>query len=160
MAGTVRPDDCLMCATEDTDPANVVFRDDLWAAEVVAGYEVPGWIVLRVRRHAEGIGSLTEDELDVLGRRARDVVTAVGQVTSAPATYYLVFGENYRHYHALIVGRGEDVPPDRRGGNILQLRSEQADLPTARALVPALREAYARAATGHGVTATADGRSP
>ena len=42
-------DDCLLCTMETADETSVVFRDPLWAAEVVPGYDVPGWFILRVR---------------------------------------------------------------------------------------------------------------
>lgn len=138
-----RPSGCLLCATEDTDDASIVFRDELWAAEIVPGYEVPGWVILRARRHAERITSLSDDELDSFGRRARDLVAAVSDVMDAPATYLLVFGENYPHFHALIVPRGAEVPEDRRAGDILKLRLDSADPASARRLVPALRAAFA-----------------
>lgn len=137
--------ECLLCAMEDGDEAGSVFRDDRWAAEVVPGYEVPGWVILRTRRHAERITGLNDAELDVFGRRARDLVAAVSQVMGAPATYMLVFGENYAHFHVLVTPRGEDVPADRRAGEILKLRTERADPQAARRLVPALRDACVQA---------------
>ncbi len=127
---------------DDADESVVVFRDDLWAAEIVAGYEVPGWFFLRARRHAERLTGLDADELATFGPRARDLVEAVSQVCDAPATYLFVFGENYPHFHAVITARGEDVPADRRSGDILRLRTECADPAAAVALVPAVREAY------------------
>ena len=136
--------DCLLCGMERADEASVVFRDPLWAAEVVPGYDVPGWFILRARRHAERITGLDDEELASYGRRARDLVAAVTEVTGAPATYQLVFGENYPHFHTLIAARGDDVPPDLRAGNILRLRTERADLAAASRLVPAVRLAYAR----------------
>lgn len=139
-------DDCLLCAQEDADESSVVFRDPLWAAEVVPGYDVPGWYVLRSRRHAERITGLDDDELASYGRRVRDLVAAVTDVTQAPATYQLVFNENYQHFHMLVAARGSDVPPDLRAGNILRLRSDRADLAAAGKLVPAVRSAYARRA--------------
>ncbi len=80
-----RAGDCLLCRMEQADETSVVFRDDLWAAEIVPGYEVPGWFILRARRHAERITGLGHDELAVLGYRARDLVTAITQATGAPA---------------------------------------------------------------------------
>lgn len=139
-------DTCLICASEDIPEDAVVFRDDLWAAELFPGYEVPGWVVLRTRRHAEGLTALDPDELDTLGRRARDLVAALTDVTGAPATYLLAFGENHRHFHLLVAARGEDVPGERRFGDILKLRTERADRAAAVGLVPALRRAYARIA--------------
>ena len=70
-----------------TGPSAVVFRDELWAAEVAPGYEVPGWFFLRVRRHAERLTGLDDAELSALGHRARDLVAAVTDATAAPATY-------------------------------------------------------------------------
>jgi diadenosine tetraphosphate (Ap4A) HIT family hydrolase len=96
---------CLLCAMEQADEQAVVFRDPLWAAEVVPGYDVPGWFILRARRHAERITGLDPDELSTLGLRARDLVAAVTEVTGAPATYLMVFGENYPHFHVLVAAR-------------------------------------------------------
>lgn len=42
--------ECLICSMEGADPASRVFLDELWAAEVAPGYEVPGWFFLRARR--------------------------------------------------------------------------------------------------------------
>ncbi|MEV4937655.1 hypothetical protein [Streptomyces zaomyceticus] len=135
--------DCLMCGLEQSEDTDVVFRDALWSGETVPGYDVPGWFVLRVRRHAERITGLDEAEPASFARRARDLVT---EATGAPATYLLVFGENRPHFHALVTARGEDVPADLRNGNILRLRAEHADPEAAARLVPAVRRAYERLA--------------
>ncbi|WP_410589297.1 hypothetical protein [Amycolatopsis sp. lyj-23] len=137
--------ECLMCRLDDIDGASVVFRDELWAAEVVPPFAVPGWFILRTRRHAERITGLDDDELDTFARRARDLVAAVTEVTGAPATYLLVFGENHPHFHVVVTARGEDVPPHRRSGDILKLVPDLVDPAAATALVPAVRKAYERA---------------
>lgn len=139
-------DDCLLCTMEKVDDGAVIFRDELWAAEIVPGYHVPGWFILRARRHAERITGLDDDEVAAFGRRARDLVGAVGDATGAPATYLMAFGENYAHFHALIAARGEEIPPHLRSGNILQLRTDHADLESAAKLVPHVRAAYVRRA--------------
>lgn len=136
--------ECLLCATEDADDASIVFRDELWAAEVVEGMEVPGWFVLRSRRHAETITGLDDAELGSLARRTRDLVAAVSEITAAPATYLMVFGENHPHFHILVTARTDNVPADRRSGNILKLLAEQSDSSASRLLVPAVGKAYGR----------------
>ena len=133
---------CLLCGMEQATPGAVVFRDELWAAEVAPGYEVPGWFFLRVRRHAELLTGLDDAELSALGRRARDLVAAVAEATGAPATYLLHFGENYRHFHALVAARGEAVPPELRGYGLIKLLAEHRDVPAARALAGDVRLAY------------------
>ena len=136
-------DGCLLCEMEQTEPGAVVFRDELWAAEVAPGYEVPGWFFLRVRRHAELLTGLEDAERSAFGHRAADLVAAVTEATGAPATYLLHFGENYRHFHALVAARGADVPAEQRGGSILGRRPGHVDRAAAVALVPGVRAAYA-----------------
>jgi len=134
--------DCLICSMEETDPAARVFADELWAAEVAPGYEVPGWFFLRARRHAERLTGLDEAETATFGRHAHDLVRAVERVTGAPAVYLLSFGENYRHFHALVAARGEAVPPELRGYGLINLLAENRDVPAARALAGDVRLAY------------------
>ena len=137
---------CLLCDMELVAPDAVVFRDDLWAAEVPPGYEVPGWFFLRTRRHAELLTGLDDADLSAFGHRARDLVAAVTEATGAPATYLLHFGENYRHFHALVAARGAEIPAELRAGNILKLRPEHIDVPAALTLASAVRGAYERTA--------------
>lgn len=150
---------CLICEQEEADDALSVFcEDDGWSAGVVPGYDVPGWVVLRIRRHAEGMDGLTDAELAAFGRRARDLIAAVRAVTGAAATYLMVFGEANPHFHALITPRTADVPAERRTGDILKLRLSHADLAGATTLVPVLRTAYQRA-RGQGGEQYGGGRS-
>jgi diadenosine tetraphosphate (Ap4A) HIT family hydrolase len=135
-------DECLICSMEEADPASRVFLDELWAAEVAPGYEVPGWFFLRARRHAEKLTGLDEAETATFGRHAHDLISAVEQVTGAPAVYLLSFGENYLHFHALVAARGEQVPPELRGWGLLGLRADGRDLPAAQALAQDVRLAY------------------
>jgi diadenosine tetraphosphate (Ap4A) HIT family hydrolase len=133
---------------EDVDPASRVFLDDLWAAEVAPGYEVPGWFFLRARRHAEKLTGLDDAEVAGFGRHAHDLVSAVEEATGAPAVYLLSFGENYTHFHALVAARGKEVPLDRRGGALLQLLADNRDSAAAEALVPLVCAAYDRIVSG------------
>jgi len=140
--------ECLLCSMEETSPASRVFLDDLWAAEVAPGYEVPGWFFLRARRHAEKLTGLDDTEVASFGRHAQDLVKAVERTTGAPAVYLLAFGENYRHFHALVAARGEEIPPAQRGGALLGLLAEGRDPLAAQALVPAVRAAYEQIVRG------------
>lgn len=129
---------------EAAQPASRVFLDDLWAAEVAPGYEVPGWFFLRARRHAEKLTGLDEAETETFGRRAHDLLSAVEQVTGAPAVYLLSFGENYRHFHALVAARSEEVPAELRGWGLLRLLTDGRDVPAAQAMAGEVRLAYER----------------
>ena len=134
--------DCSLCAEDQVDPRDVVFRDDLWACELMPGSEVPGWFALRTRRHAERWTGLDAAELASIGWRAQMVIRAIAAVFGSEVNYFMVFGENHAHFHALIASRGDEVPRVHRGGELLRLRDDLRDHEAARAFVPAVRAAY------------------
>jgi diadenosine tetraphosphate (Ap4A) HIT family hydrolase len=135
-------ENCLICQMEDAPGEAVVFRDDLWSCEVTPGFEVPGWFVLRVRRHALGWHDLNSSELTTFGQHAKDVVDSVAEVFGSPATYLLNFGEAYPHFHVLIAARTNDIPREKRIANIMTLRQDHLDREASLASVPRVREAY------------------
>lgn len=135
---------CLICSMETVDDPSRVFLDEHWAAEVAPGYEVPGWFFLRARRHAEKLTGLDDAEVATFGRRAHDLISAIEEVTAAPAVYLLHFGESYRHFHALVAARGADIPPAQRGGALLQLRAASCDPASAEGLATRVRATYDR----------------
>lgn len=137
---TVTPD-CLPCDLESAHADAVVYRDSDWACEVAQGYEVPGWYVLRARRHAEGWDGLTAVEAAGFGVVSQRVSRAVQAATGAPTVYFLSFGENYPHLHFLVIARPPDLAPDLRGAAILSLRAEHRDTPASLVTASAVRHA-------------------
>ncbi len=134
---------CLPCDLESAPADAVVYRDADWACEVAEGYEVPGWHVLRVRRHAEGWPALTPSEAAGFGVVAQRVTRAIQAATGAPTVYFLSFGENYAHLHFLLIARPADLPPELRGAAILTLRAEHRERPAALASAATVRRALA-----------------
>ncbi|HEU4331908.1 MAG TPA: hypothetical protein VFR40_12390 [Lapillicoccus sp.] len=132
---------CLPCDLESAPADAVVYRDGEWACEVADGYDVPGWYILRVRRHAEGWDALTHSEATGFGVVSQRVTRAIQAVTGAPTVYFLSFGENYAHLHFLLVARPADLPPELRGAAILTLRGQHRDQPAALAKATAVRQA-------------------
>ncbi len=136
--------DCLPCDLEAADADAIVFRDDTWACEVADGYDVPGWLILRLRRHGEGWVSLTPDEAATFGAVSRRIATAVQRVTGSHTAYFLSFGENYRHFHFLVAARPTDLAPEFTGAGILALRASHRDPDAARAFAAQVRSELAR----------------
>jgi diadenosine tetraphosphate (Ap4A) HIT family hydrolase len=135
--------DCLPCDLESADAAAVVFQDDTWSCAVADGYDVPGWFVLRLRRHAEGWAEPTAAELAGFGPLSQRVTAAIREATGAPTVYFLSFGENYPHFHFLLIARDADLAPERRGAGILSLRAEHRDLDASLAIAARVRDAFA-----------------
>ncbi|MDQ6895327.1 MAG: hypothetical protein M3171_01760 [Actinomycetota bacterium] len=132
---------CLPCDLESAAAEAVVYRDADWACEVAEGYDVPGWYILRVRRHAEGWDALSPSEASGFGKVSQCVARAMQAVTGAPTVYFLSFGENYAHLHFLLIARPADLAPELRGAAILSLRDQHRDQPAALASAAAVRQA-------------------
>lgn len=137
--------DCLPCDLEAAEPRAVVYRDEDWSCEVADGYEVPGWFILRLRRHAEGWGGPSPEELTGLGPISQQLATAIQSVTGASNVYFMSFGENYPHFHFLVIARDADLPPESRGAAILGLRAAGRDLDEALIVGERVRDALAGA---------------
>lgn len=137
--------DCLPCDLEAADAASIVVRDDTWSCEVADGYDVPGWFILRLRRHAEGWSGPTLEELAEFGPLVQRITAAVQQATGAPMVYVMSFGENYPHFHVLLTARDAGLAPEHRGAGILGLRAGQRDLDASLAVAGRVREALTAA---------------
>lgn len=134
---------CLPCDLESVDAAATVFRDDKWSCDVAEGYDVRGWYILRVRRHAEGWEGLTADEAAGFGAVSQRISAAIRAATGAPLVYFLSFGENYPHFHFLVIARPAELSPAHRGAGILGLREADRDPITSLAVAADVRTALA-----------------
>jgi diadenosine tetraphosphate (Ap4A) HIT family hydrolase len=137
--------DCLPCDLEAADAAAIVYRDDTWSCEVADGYDVPGWFILRLRRHAEGWSGPTADELNDFGPVSQQLAAAIQSATGATGIYFLSFGENYPHFHFLVVARDAELDPELRGAAILGLRTTHRDGEASLAIGARVRNALAGA---------------
>jgi diadenosine tetraphosphate (Ap4A) HIT family hydrolase len=118
---------CLPCDLEVAAAPSIVFRDDTWSCDVAEGYDVPGWYILRLRRHAEGWSALSPDEAAGFGAVSQQVAAAIREATGAPTVYFMSFGENYPHFHFLVIARPQGLAPEHRGAGILALREASRD---------------------------------
>lgn len=81
---------------------------------------IAGWTIIDLRRHAEGIGSLLEDEARELGPLLRDASAAIQRATGCDRVYVLSFAEVVRHAHLHLVPRHE-ADPHSAGWSIADL---------------------------------------
>ena len=115
VAGRVRP------------PGGVVWSDERFVAY---GFTDPspvrGYLILSSRRHVRGLYDLDAAEAAALGplliRLQRAQVAALG----ADHAYVFVLGDKVPHFHAHVVPRFPDSPPNLRGGRIFQVTPADA----------------------------------
>ena len=132
--------DCLPCDLEAAESAAIIYRDDDWSCEIADGYDVPGWFILRLRRHAEGWAGPTANELASFGPISQRVAAAIQTATGASGVYFMSFGENYPHFHFLVIARDTELPPESRGAAILALRADRRDFDAALAVGAQVRD--------------------
>ncbi|MDP9026574.1 MAG: HIT family protein [Actinomycetota bacterium] len=137
--------DCLPCDLEGVEPPRIVYRDEAWSCEIAEGYDVPGWFILRLRRHAEGWSAPTVEELAQFGPVSQRLSAAIQSATGATGIYFMSFGENYPHFHFLVIARDADLPPESRGAVILSRRTDFRDLDASLVVGERVRSALAAA---------------
>ena len=133
--------ECLPCDLEAVDAERIVYRDDTWSCEIADAYDVPGWFILRLRRHAEGWSGPTAEELAGFGPVSQKITAAVEAATGATGAYFMSFGENYPHFHFLVIARDADLPAESRGAAILARRADDRDLAASLAVGERVRRA-------------------
>jgi diadenosine tetraphosphate (Ap4A) HIT family hydrolase len=135
---------CEICERESADvepPGGWVLRTDLWSACVAPGFDVPGWLFLELRRHAEGPMGMDDAEAAELGGLVRDLTAAVQSTLAAERVYVLAFGEVFPHFHVVLVPRMPFAPDDEKGAGLWNKRAELCDPPRAHELASAVRHA-------------------
>jgi hypothetical protein len=131
---------CALCTLVGDEPAGGwVYRDEDWAVGIMPGFEIPGALVGLARRHVEGLGALGEPAQASLGPLLVQLSTAISTVTDAEAVYTVAFGENYRHWHFMLLARSSSVPPEHRSAQFILAKDRYRDMPAAIKTADAIR---------------------
>ena len=123
MDGELTSVDCFICAKHalgDSAPGGVLFEDEL----VYAGHAYPlgervlayqGYLVAEPKRHAEGLGDLTDPEAVALGLLVNRLARALKEVVAAEHVYSFVFGDGVAHLHVVLAPRYAGTPREYWG---------------------------------------------
>jgi diadenosine tetraphosphate (Ap4A) HIT family hydrolase len=126
--------ECELCARESSDqepPGGWVLRTEHWSACIAPGFEVPGWLFLELRRHAEGPMGMDDAEAAELGPLLSRLTAGIQAATGAEKVYLLALGEMFPHFHVLLMPRMPFAPDDERGPALFLKRPELVDPPGA-----------------------------
>ena len=115
--------DCFVCTKQalgDGAPGGVLFENDL----VYAGHAYPltgpavayrGYLVAEPKRHAAGLGDLTDPEAAALGLLVNRLARALREVAEAEHVYCFVFGDGLAHLHVVLAPRYAGTPQEYWG---------------------------------------------
>ena|SRR5438093_7400742 len=107
---------CIACDATDgrlQPPGGVIFADEHWVLEhSLSPVLLPGWLILKPRRHVEHIAELTTAESATLGHLLVRASAAVKAALNAERVYVCSFGESVNHVHFYVVPRYSNMPKD------------------------------------------------
>jgi diadenosine tetraphosphate (Ap4A) HIT family hydrolase len=134
-------DGCVICEfVSQRSSGGRVYEDAHWVAGVLPGLELPGWIVLAVRRHTTDAAALRHDAAESLGPVIVRLSRAIRDAVGAERVYVLAYGENAPHWHVLLAGRGAHVPPEHRHAAFWIHREQYVDPAAAQAAAARIRD--------------------
>jgi diadenosine tetraphosphate (Ap4A) HIT family hydrolase len=118
---------CHVCDLRSTAPDEaVIARDELWT--VAVGFDVPGWFMVMLNRHSDDwFMGLSDEEATSLGPLMRSLGVAAVAEAGAERVYLMGFGEQWSHFHFMVMGRGAEVGKELRGAGFLGHAAEFAN---------------------------------
>jgi diadenosine tetraphosphate (Ap4A) HIT family hydrolase len=118
---------CGVCNIRASAPSEaVVYADDLWT--VTPGYDVPGWVVVMANRHTDDwLWGLSPPEASTMGSLLQRLSAAMKAEADVERIYIMGFGEQWRHFHFMLMSRSASTGADLRGAGMLALAPELAD---------------------------------
>jgi diadenosine tetraphosphate (Ap4A) HIT family hydrolase len=128
--------ECEFC---DHEPVCVILSTTSWIVHTHPELGVPGWYVLRTRRHIENLAALSSDEAAELGGTLSRLAVALADVIDVTKVYVLGLSERISHLHFLIATRPTALEP-MRGLELLSNAAMLRDDAAAAALAEQLRD--------------------
>lgn len=112
--------DCPICEASLTTPA--LFENDLWAVGPMSlGVALPGWMVMRSRRHVGGPAHFTDEEAANFGPALRHLERTLEEVSGALRIYTAAWGEGALHFHAHMIPRYEGADVGGKPWSVFEL---------------------------------------
>jgi histidine triad (HIT) family protein len=108
-------DACFTCevnAAVRPTPGGPIFADGTWVADHGIPPILPGYVVLKPRRHVPDLADLTPEEAAGLGTVSRSVMAAIRAALQPERIYVCSFVESVpQHLHFHLLPRYATMPP-------------------------------------------------
>ncbi len=141
--------DCFICEKHQQGAdaqGGVLFEDDLVYVGHVHALDGPtayrGYLMVEPTRHAPGLGDMTDEEAEAIGRMTNRVARLQREMLGAEHVYSFVYGDGVPHLHVHLAPRYPGTPKDFWGSQLQRWPdAPKVDLLEMRALVAELRTA-------------------
>jgi diadenosine tetraphosphate (Ap4A) HIT family hydrolase len=136
-------EDCAICDLRLASAGDSqVFASELWTATLA--WDVPGWIMVMLNRHShDWLWGLSNQEAAELGPLMQRLSAAARDAAAAERVYLMGFGEQWQHFHFMLLSRPSTAPPQLRGPGLLERAPELADRGEALRIGSAMRNRLA-----------------
>ncbi len=125
--------DCLTCKSisgaRRISPGPTIYETAHWLVEHAYPCGMRGWLVLVLRRHAEALHELTDEEFRELGELQGMTARVLRGVLACEKEYFMCLaeGEGFKHIHAHVVAKPHDLPDELRGARIFAMLRPEVD---------------------------------
>jgi diadenosine tetraphosphate (Ap4A) HIT family hydrolase len=114
-------DGCLACNVltgKIKAPGGTIYEDDYWIVEhSLSPVLLPGYLIIKLKRHCENLAELTPEEAIALGPIIQNTCLALSRVLKPAKIHVCSWGEQVKHIHFHVIPRTSDMPV----GNLLLL---------------------------------------
>ncbi len=119
--------DCLTCKSisgaRRISPGPTIYETEHWLVEHAYPCGMRGWLVLVLKRHAEALHELTDEEFRELGELQGRTARVLSRVLACEKEYFMCLaeGEGFKHIHAHMVAKPHGLPAELRGTGIFAM---------------------------------------
>lgn len=125
--------ECLSCLSISGErrisPGSFIYEGIYWLVDHAYPTSLLGWMVIVLKRHAEALHELSQDEFAELAAIQYRVVQTMHQDASIEKEYMMCFseGEGFKHIHVHFVAKPRDLPNGLKGPQVFAaLRVDEA----------------------------------
>ena len=119
--------ECYSCKSNSGEkrisPGPVIYEGKYWLVEHTYPTKLKGWVVIVLKRHAEALHDLTNDEFLEFGKICIITAKLINEMTGCVKEYCLSYSEveHFNHIHFHIIPRADDLSKDLQGSKIFSL---------------------------------------
>jgi diadenosine tetraphosphate (Ap4A) HIT family hydrolase len=119
--------ECWTCKSNSGEkrisPGPSIFEGKYWFVEHAYPVKVLGWLVIVLKRHAEALHELTDEEFAELGQIQGRLIPLLHEEMQCEKEYISCYAEmeHFRHVHIHIFARPFDLPEELKGGHSFAL---------------------------------------
>ena len=130
--------DCFTCRSlsgeKRISPGPIIHYGTYWVVDHAYPTGLIGWLVIVLKRHAEALHELSEEEFVELAQIQHRLAQVMQQDARIEKESMMCFAESehFRHIHVHFVARSEDLPAETRGPRVFSMLNvdEQRAIPS------------------------------